>query len=446
MFVSGAAGAVGSLAGQIAKLRGPHGHRQRRLAGEGRPPASTSSASTPRSTTTTARSREQLAGRRAGRHRRLLRQRRRRAPRGRDRRAATVRPRRAVRRDLGLQRDRAAARPAQHGAAAIGKRLTLRGFIVTDHSDRCRRVRRARSARWVARRRVISSARRSSTAASRPRRRRSSTCCAAPTSARWSCAWGEEAPGHPASRPGPVPARAASGRASGARASRSTCRRSPRSAALQLDAPVTLLAGDNGTGKSTLVEALRAGDRVRAPTAASSSGRASCHAVPRRCSAARSSRCCTAGHKPRNGYFLRAESFFNVAAFVDGGGEFSPDLSLYGGVPLHEQSHGESFLALAANRFAGEGLYILDEPEAALSVTRRARAARRSIARAAQRRRAVHHRHPLADPARLPRRRIYELDDDGFARVRLRRPRRRPPHPRLPRATRSATCAPRSTT
>ena len=72
---------------------------------------------------------------------------------------------------------------------------------------------------------------------------------------------------------------------------------------------------------------------------------------------------------PRNGYFLRAESFFNIAQFVDGGGEFAPDLSLYGDVPLHGQSHGESFLALAANRFAGEGLYILDEPEAALSVT-----------------------------------------------------------------------------
>src|SRR4051812_43976468 len=73
--------------------------------------------------------------------------------------------------------------------------------------------------------------------------------------------------------------------------------------------------------------------------------------------------------KPRTGYFLRAESFFNIPRFVDGGSTFSPDVSLYGGTPLHEQSHGESFLTLAANRFAGEGLYILDEPEAALSVS-----------------------------------------------------------------------------
>ena len=76
-----------------------------------------------------------------------------------------------------------------------------------------------------------------------------------------------------------------------------------------------------------------------------------------------------ASSKPSNGYFLRAESFFGVASFVDSGGIFSPDLSLYGDVPLHQQSHGQSFLALAANRFGGRSLCVLDEPEAALSVT-----------------------------------------------------------------------------
>jgi predicted ATPase len=74
-------------------------------------------------------------------------------------------------------------------------------------------------------------------------------------------------------------------------------------------------------------------------------------------------------HKPRNGYYLRAESFFNVAEFIDSGDRYAPDLSLYGDVPLHQQSHGESFLALAANRFGGGSIYLLDEPEAALSVT-----------------------------------------------------------------------------
>ena len=69
-------------------------------------------------------------------------------------------------------------------------------------------------------------------------------------------------------------------------------------------------------------------------------------------------------HRPRDGFFLRAESFFGVAAKID-------ELELaevYGGVDLHAQSHGESFLALAANRFGADGLYVLDEPEAALSV------------------------------------------------------------------------------
>jgi predicted ATPase len=135
---------------------------------------------------------------------------------------------------------------------------------------------------------------------------------------------------------------------------------------LRLGAAVTLLAGDNGTGKSTLIEAIaeaigfaseggeleRAGERPAVPR-------------PVLCGALEP---VLTSAKPRTGYFLRAESFFNIASFVDSGDMFSPDISLYGGVPLHEQSHGESFLALAANRFAGEGLYVLDEPEAALSV------------------------------------------------------------------------------
>lgn len=68
----------------------------------------------------------------------------------------------------------------------------------------------------------------------------------------------------------------------------------------------------------------------------------------------------------RDGFFLRAESFFNVATQID-------ELDLkgwYGGKSLHEQSHGESFLTLMTTRFRGDGIYILDEPEAALSPQR----------------------------------------------------------------------------
>jgi predicted ATPase len=135
---------------------------------------------------------------------------------------------------------------------------------------------------------------------------------------------------------------------------------------LRLTTPVTLLAGDNGTGKSTLIEAravamdfsVEGGELERS---------GELPPVPRPALGGALEPVLSAT-KPRNGYFLRAESFFNIARFVDGGSTFSPDVSLYGGTPLHEQSHGESFLALAANRFGAQGLYILDEPEAALSV------------------------------------------------------------------------------
>jgi predicted ATPase len=140
---------------------------------------------------------------------------------------------------------------------------------------------------------------------------------------------------------------------------------------LQLSGSVTLLAGENGSGKSTILEAIaaaigfaeaggeldRLGELPAVPRNVLNE-----HDVPLLAPVLGRTR-------PRNGYFLRAESFFNVAAFIDSGARFAPDLSIYGDVPLHAQSHGESFLALAANRFGAEGLYLLDEPEAALSVT-----------------------------------------------------------------------------
>ena len=69
---------------------------------------------------------------------------------------------------------------------------------------------------------------------------------------------------------------------------------------------------------------------------------------------------------PRDSFFLRAESFFNVATQVDDLGAAESD----GGTSLHEQSHGESFMSLLTERFRGDGLYILDKPEAALSPMR----------------------------------------------------------------------------
>jgi predicted ATPase len=181
---------------------------------------------------------------------------------------------------------------------------------------------------------------------------------------------------------------------------------------LRRDAPITLLAGDNGTGKSTLVEAV-----AEAMGFAAEGGEldrsGELPAVPRPVLDG-ALKPVLGTRKPRNGYFLRAESFFNVAAFVDRAGIFSPDLSLYGDVPLHQQSHGQSFLALAANRFGGDGLYVLDEPEAALSVSgalalvavmvRAARAGAQFVV-------ATHSPVLLA----CPEARIYELDADGLA-------------------------------
>jgi predicted ATPase len=183
---------------------------------------------------------------------------------------------------------------------------------------------------------------------------------------------------------------------------------------LDLGQSITLLTGDNGSGKSTILEAIAAAigfakqggelarlgelpavprdvlDEVRVPLLAP----------------------VLSATKPRNGYFLRAESFFNVAEFIDSGDRFAPDLSLYGDVPLHAQSHGESFLALAANRFGADGIYLLDEPEAALSVTG-ALALLAIVSRAANSGAqfviATHSPVLLAAPGA----RIYELDEDG---------------------------------
>jgi predicted ATPase len=78
--------------------------------------------------------------------------------------------------------------------------------------------------------------------------------------------------------------------------------------------------------------------------------------------------------RARDGYFFRAESFFNVATEIEKldaePANAPPIAEAYGDRALHEQSHGESFLALLTKKFRGEGLYFLDEPEAALSPTR----------------------------------------------------------------------------
>lgn len=124
---------------------------------------------------------------------------------------------------------------------------------------------------------------------------------------------------------------------------------------------VTFFVGENGSGKSTLLEALAECCAFAAEGGSRDHNR---EALAERSALAQALRLSWMP-KVAEGFFLRAESFFNFATYVD---QVS-SLRAYGGKPLHQQSHGESFLALFANRFE-QGLFILDEPEAALSPQR----------------------------------------------------------------------------
>jgi len=126
---------------------------------------------------------------------------------------------------------------------------------------------------------------------------------------------------------------------------------------------VTFLVGENGSGKSTLIEGLSVAWGFNAEGGSQNfnfATRASHSALHRFVRPVRSTK------RAKDGYFLRAESQFNVSTQIDELGVTSS----YGETSLHEQSHGESFFAIFDNRFRGDGLYILDEPEAALSPSR----------------------------------------------------------------------------
>ncbi|MGH3862737.1 AAA family ATPase [Actinokineospora sp.] len=136
---------------------------------------------------------------------------------------------------------------------------------------------------------------------------------------------------------------------------------------LELDPAVTFLVGDNGTGKSTLVEAIAVAAGFN-PEGGSQSFRFATRATESSLGDHLILRWGT--RKPRTGFFLRAESYYNVASEIERlDREPGPSLlPAYGGVSPHERSHGESFLDLVTHRFGPNGLYLLDEPEAALSV------------------------------------------------------------------------------
>ncbi|MEA5142335.1 MAG: AAA family ATPase [Oscillibacter sp.] len=143
-----------------------------------------------------------------------------------------------------------------------------------------------------------------------------------------------------------------------------------RQGELPFEKPVTFLVGENGVGKSTLLEAVAVAYGFNAEGGTRNFNFATVHTE----SLLHTYLTLIRGSYPRDGFFLRAESFYNVASNIDEmdkGASFGGRvIDSYGGVSLHRQSHGESFLSLVQNRFGGRGLYLLDEPEAALSPTR----------------------------------------------------------------------------
>lgn len=178
---------------------------------------------------------------------------------------------------------------------------------------------------------------------------------------------------------------------------------------------VTFLVGENGSGKSTLIEAIAvvAGFNPEGGSKAfnfeTRRTESELHGVLQLVRGVR---------REKDGFFLRAESFYNVASEIDALDDERPGLlRSYGGKSLHEQSHGESFMALVLNRFRAEGLYVLDEPESALSPGRQL--ALLKIIDAHVRRRGSQFIIATHSPLLMayPDAAIYHLDSDGVRTV-----------------------------
>lgn len=187
--------------------------------------------------------------------------------------------------------------------------------------------------------------------------------------------------------------------------------------ALKLDRPVTFLVGENGSGKSTLLEAIA----LAAGFNAEGGSRNFRFATQNTHSQLYRNLILVRGAKrPRDGYFLRAESFYNLASEIDRMDSELPGLTeSYGGRSLHRQSHGESFLSLMLNRFGGQGLYLLDEPEAALSPSRQLSALvafQWLVEHQSQLIIATHSPILMA----YPEARIFQLDEQGLGQVEYR--------------------------
>ena len=189
-------------------------------------------------------------------------------------------------------------------------------------------------------------------------------------------------------------------------------------ARLRLDCRATLLTGENGSGKSTIMEAIAVAAGFNAEGGSTNfrfSTRASESPLHRCIRLSRTHR------RPQTGFFLRAESFFNVATSIEAmdrePAPAPPLINSYGGRSLHEQSHGESLMALVRHRFGPQGLYLLDEPEGGLSIRRQIELLQELQAHVTERGSqvivATHSPILLALPGAC----IYRLAEDGISRI-----------------------------
>ncbi|GIN60200.1 hypothetical protein J27TS8_01930 [Robertmurraya siralis] len=137
---------------------------------------------------------------------------------------------------------------------------------------------------------------------------------------------------------------------------------------IEFNNPVTFFVGENGSGKSTLLEAIS----YQCGFNSAGGGRNNNYDVDSSASDLGDYIRLSWFPKTNKGFFLRAESFYHFASYLDELAQEDPTFHYqgYGGKSLHQQSHGESFLSLFTNRFGEEGIYLLDEPEAALSPAR----------------------------------------------------------------------------
>lgn len=131
---------------------------------------------------------------------------------------------------------------------------------------------------------------------------------------------------------------------------------------IEFQSPVSLFVGENGTGKSTLLEAIAVAHGFNPEGGTKNYVFSTYDSHSELCDAIRIAK---GYRKEKWGYFLRAESFYNVATQEEKYADIAHPSMQY-----HKKSHGESFLDLAQDNIKPNGLYLLDEPEAALSPQR----------------------------------------------------------------------------